>query len=112
MDIPKLPDIPSAFTFGGVTIPLSAFKPLLAAGQPIIDGIKAKKTPHEIIADVEAAAGPAAIAVLETVANAAFPGGGTAVGLIVWALEHQKPMTQDEENAWMDRFSATSDRAS
>jgi hypothetical protein len=64
---------------------------------------RAGKSWEEIARDLE----PSAAQVIETVANIFFPGAGTVIGIALKLHEMEVPQTQEEINAWMNRFGET-----
>ena len=73
----------------------------LAVVAPAIhDDIVAGKPAAAIVRDLE----PDVVAVLDFVASKFLPFPvGSAVGIVLWAIENQKPWTADEVDAWMLR---------
>jgi hypothetical protein len=64
----------------------------------ILAGVPAQ----QIVAEME----PAALSLLDYVAGLLLPPPfGTVFGIVVWAIQHSRPETQDEFNARADRMS-------
>lgn len=73
----------------GTAVPLAAFKGL---PQAIVDVVE-RAPPEKTIKDL--------LPVIEGVASAFVPGSGIAIAVIVFAIEHQKPPTpQDQQRMW------------
>jgi hypothetical protein len=84
------------FTFGDIilavnTVPVIRQK--AAAGKGIT----------EIISELE----PAAIPIIEALSDLFFPGLGKIEAVVLAIVKQSRPMTQEETNAWMDRFGAS-----
>lgn len=90
-------------------VPVAALAPLADAIPHIVNGLKANKTAEEIYADMKEHLGDVVVNTIAGVLSILFPGIGTGVGvlmkIIMFMMEHTVPMTQEEENAWFDRFS-------
>lgn len=94
-------------------VPVAALAPLADAMPHIINGLKANKTAEEIVGDLKANLGDVVVNTIAGVLSILFPGIGTGVGvimkIILFMMEHTKPMTQEQENAWFDRFGIGAD---
>ena len=88
------------------TFPLSTFDSLAKLIPVVTKGIADGKSAEQIKSDLEAAVGPALLGFAERALNVIYPGTGTLLEAVAWLVENNKnsQMTQDEQNAWMDRF--------
>lgn len=68
-------------------------------GPVVVDRIIAGLSAEQVLVNLE----PAALTVLEYVANMFMPGAGGAIALVVWVIKNSRPMTWDEEQAWMNK---------
>ncbi len=76
---------------GDKSLPLSAIAPLAEAIFPKIEaGIKARKSPGQIVDDVKGAIPAALIPVSETILNIIFPGAGTIEAAVVWLIANAR----------------------
>lgn len=102
MHIPTLDELKAIA--GGVKV---AFEDalVLAHAIPVVKvGIEQGKPALQVLAE-EA---PAALAIIESVANIAAPGSGELIQLLATAYAHAKPMNRNEEEAWFRRTQGTS----
>ena len=60
------------------------------------------------VADIVGSIESDAASLIETISNFLMPGLGTIENVILAIIKNSRPMTQDETNAWMDRFGAGS----
>lgn len=72
---------------------------LFKAAPAVIAGIQQKRPVLEVLKEDA----PEALAVVESLANLAFPGAGEAIQLIATLLAHSHPMTREEEETWFQR---------
>lgn len=99
-------------TINDKKIPLASLAPLAAAFPIITDGLKKGHEPEHIVSNLKRELGHTAVNVIAAVLSILFPGIGTGIGalmkVIMFMMEHTVPMTQEEENAWFNRFGAGS----
>ena len=100
MSLPSLSQLEVLFA-EAKTIAIDAYR-LGVAAPKVAAGMRAGKSAMQSVVDDA----PEILPIVESLANLAFPGSGTAIEVVakVVALEH--PLTQEETNAWMDRFGA------
>lgn len=84
---------------GDVKIAFEDAVTLFKAAPAVIAGVQQKRP---VLAVLEEDA-PEALAVIESLANLAFPGSGEAIQIIATILAHSHPMTREEEEAWFQR---------
>ena len=92
----------ASVTIGGIAVPASIFEDVANA---IIGGVKNGKTPEDVIASLA----PDALAVAELIAGALVPYGGAVIELLAFIYSKSIPfksLSQEEQNAWFDRFGA------
>lgn len=95
----QAPKIASAIVIKGKTIPVEDVEAILGAVAQALSLAGQGKGAKE----VAEAVGPAFLLVAEDVASLLIPYGGTAVALAAWAIKNSRPMTFEEEQAWMAR---------
>ena len=83
----------------GVTFSVSAVNSLAAAVPIIILGIGNKQSADEIVQALE----PAALPIIEQIANLLFPGAGTVIEIVAALASQAKPWTAEDQQRWWDR---------
>ncbi len=94
----------AAIVFKGKTIPLADIESVTSALVRTAKGVSNGEDEKTILAAV----GPMLLNVGEDVASMFIPGAGAAIEVVAWMLRNSRPMTQEETNAFMDRFGAGS----
>ena len=95
----------TSLQIGGVAVPWSDVDRLVGAAPSLAREIKAGAPAAQVVAAV----GPEILAIIETVANLLFPGAGTGIDVIATLISMSRPMTAEEERAWMDRLANNAD---
>lgn len=100
------PKMPVTISVGGKAVPLADIEAIATAIPLALRDYAAGKSTAEILTNLA----PTLLEVSETAANLFLPGAGTAIGVIAYILSKSRPMTQEEELAYMnqDRFTANS----
>jgi hypothetical protein len=93
--------VSSAIVIKGKTLPLEDVKTALSAIPTALQLHAEGKSAGEIAKAIT----PLLLSVGEDVAGMLIPYGGTAVALAAWVIENARPMTFEEEQAWMARAS-------
>lgn len=83
------------FTFGDIIIAINT-----------VPVIKQKAAAGAGVTEIIAALEPAAIPIIEALSDLFFPGLGKIEAVVLAIVKESRPMTQEETNAWMDRFGA------
>lgn len=91
-----------SITVGGKDIPLEDLFALLRNIPAIGAAFEKSRSPLDAFRAIE----PALLPVVETLANALFPGSGGAIELFAVLLAMSHTMTPEEEKLWMDRQTA------
>lgn len=86
-------------TIDGHSIPLKSFGGLGSAIPKIWSDMKQGADAGTVIRDIA----PEVLPVIETLANAFFPGAGDAVELMTLVLAYSHQMTDSERDIWFDR---------
>lgn len=95
----QAPKIASAIVIKGKTIPVEDVEALLGAVAQALALAGDGKDAAAIRAEIA----PVFLEVAEDIASLLIPYGGTAVALAAWAIKNSRPMTFEEEQAWMAR---------
>ena len=83
-----------------IIVPVGALESLTDHAPAIKAKVAAGASANQIVAEME----PAALSLLDYVAGLLLPPPfGTAFGIVVWMIEHQKPWTDEERDAWYQR---------
>jgi hypothetical protein len=98
------PKVSQFINIGGKAVPLADIEKLFNAVPTALRDYAAGKSKEQIVTDLK----PTLIDIGEDVANIFFPGAGTAIEVVLFILSKARPMTQEETNAWMDRFGSGS----
>lgn len=99
MHIPSLDELKSIA--GGIKVGFEDMLVLVRAVPVVKAGIAQGRPALAVLKD-EA---PAALAIIESVANIAMPGSGELIQFLATAYAHSRPMTRDEEEQWFQRTS-------
>jgi hypothetical protein len=94
--------VASMIVFKGKSIPVADVAAVANAIVSASNGVADGRSGKDILAEIA----PTLLGVGEDVASMFVPGAGAAIEVIAWVVENSRPMTQQETNAWMDRFGA------
>lgn len=92
-------------SINGTAVPLKSFAGLGKAFPTIWNDIVAGVDAGTVIKDIA----PDVLPVVETLANAFFPGAGNAIELLMIVMAFSHKMTPEEEAVWFDRAKGSID---